>query len=182
MVFSFFGFKKKSVIEDVEAKEPMASAKAVPETATVVVPVADALSISVPAQAQANPMVQPVETTDTTEIQPAVAQEVQAEPEPVAEPQAPGQMDTLKATREDVIAAYKIFLGRLPESMEVVDPRVGVSPAALLVDFLGSKEFLDQTPKAQLVLTVAKKIVEAHRQATSAENTAPNAEVDAKSP
>jgi hypothetical protein len=92
----------------------------------------------------------------------------------------PGQMDTIKATREDVIAAYKIFLGRLPESMEVVDPRVGVVPAALLVDFLASKEFLDQAPKAQLVLAVAKKIIDARQaanpanavNATGAENAA----------
>jgi len=101
--------------------------------------------------------------------------------EPVAVPQANeapevlGQMDTTKATREDVIAAYKIFLGRLPESMEVVDPRVGVSPAALLVDFLASKEFLDQAPKSQLVLAVAKKILDERKQAAAAEGVTPSA-------
>jgi hypothetical protein len=79
-------------------------------------------------------------------------------------PEAAGQMDTMKATREDVIAAYKIFLGRLPESMEVVDPRVGVTPFALLVDFLASKEFLDQAPKSQLVLAVAKKVLDTRAQ------------------
>ena len=82
-------------------------------------------------------------------------------------------MDTMKATREDVIAAYKIFLGRVPESMEVVDPRVGVAPAALLVDFLASKEFLDQAPKSQLVLAVAKKILDERKQAAAAEGAAP---------
>jgi len=95
--------------------------------------------------------------------------------EPVAEtlainaPEVLGQKDTLNATREDVIAAYKIFLGRLPESMEVVDPRVGASSAALLVDFLASKEFLDQTPKSQLVLAVAKKILDERKLAVAAE-------------
>ena len=84
------------------------------------------------------------------------------------------QMDTLKATREDVIAAYKIFLGRLPESMEVVDPRVGVSPAALLVDFLASKEFLDQAPKSQLVLAVAKKILNERKQVAAPEGPTPS--------
>lgn len=78
--------------------------------------------------------------------------------------EATGQMDTMKATREDVIAAYKIFLGRLPESMEVVEPRVGVTPFVLLVDFLASKEFLDQAPKSQLVLAVAKKVLDAREQ------------------
>ena len=99
--------------------------------------------------------------------------------EPAAAPQANhatevlGQMDTITATREDVIAAYKIFLGRLPESMEVVAPRVGVSPAALLVDFLASKEFLDQAPKSQLVLAVAKKILDERKQAAATEGQHP---------
>ena len=155
MAFSFFGFKKKSIVEDIEVKDPIAVVKAGPLV---------------------EPLAPLVEVPTDPVAQPAI------DPTPAAVQQALGQMDTIKATREDVIAAYKIFLGRLPESMEVVDPRVGVSPAALLVDFLASKEFLDQTPKAQLVLTVAKKIVEAHRQATSAENAAPNTEVDAKSP
>jgi len=88
-------------------------------------------------------------------------------------PEVLRQMDTTKATREDVIAAYKIFLGRLPESMEVIDPRVGVSPAALLVDFLASKEFLDQAPKSQLVLAVAKKILDERRQVAAAEVASP---------
>jgi hypothetical protein len=102
-------------------------------------------------------------------------------PEPVAVPKANeapevlGQMDTITATREDVIAAYKIFLGRLPESMEVVDPRVGVSPSALLVDFLASKEFLDQAPKSQLVLAVAKKILDERKHAAVTEGAAPAA-------
>ena len=79
-------------------------------------------------------------------------------------PKVLSQMETLKSTREDVIAAYKIFLGRLPESMEVVDPRVGVSPSAILVDFLVSKEFLDQSPKSQLILGLAKKILDERKQ------------------
>ena len=79
-------------------------------------------------------------------------------------PQAPvGQMDTIKATREDVIAAYKIFLGRLPESMAVVDPRVGVTPAALLLDFLSSSEFLGHPPREQLVLDLARQILLARK-------------------
>lgn len=97
------------------------------------------------------------------EIQTSQAQE---------QPTPQGQLDTLKATREDVIAAYKIFLGRLPESMEVVGPRVGVTPMTLLVDFLTSKEFLDQPTKSQLVLAVAKKIVDARM----AQDAKPSAE------
>jgi hypothetical protein len=100
-----------------------------------------------------------------------VVAEVIAEvaPEPVQE--VPAQMDTMSATREDVVAAYKIFLGRTPESMEVVDARVGMSLSALLLEFLASNEFLDQPQKTQLVLVVAKKILDA-RNPTSA-NEAP---------
>ena len=87
-------------------------------------------------------------------------------------PKVLSQMETLKSTREDVIAAYKIFLGRLPESMEVVDPRVGVSPSAILVDFLVSKEFLDQAPKSQLILGLAKKILDERNQTAVAEEPA----------
>lgn len=100
--------------------------------------------------------------SDTKEI------EQRHEPE-TSEPKLLGQMDTIKATREDVIAAYKIFLGRLPESMEVVDPRVGVAPSAILVDFLISKEFLDQASKSQLILAVAKKILDEKKQTTSSD-------------
>ncbi len=62
-----------------------------------------------------------------------------------------GQMDTLKANREDVIAAYKSFLGRLPESMEAVDTKVGVAPSAILIDFIISKEFLYHGVKLQFI-------------------------------
>jgi hypothetical protein len=53
-----------------------------------------------------------------------------------------------------------------------------------LVDFLASKEFLDQAPKAQLVLTVAKKIIDARQAAKPAEVTtaAPSPAVDPASP
>ena len=106
----------------------------------------------------------PMAVVPQPELQPPVAT-------PPAEPQpeVPEQMGTAKATREDVIAAYKIFLGRLPESMEVVDARVGVAPVALLVDFLASKEFLDQAPKSQLVLAVAKTILDERKQAYTQE-------------
>jgi hypothetical protein len=89
--------------------------------------------------------------------------------EPVKAPEGQNQMLTAKVTQEDVIAAYKIFLGRLPESMTVVDARVGVAPLVLLADFLSSKEYLDQPAKAQLVLAVAKKILDERKKATPEE-------------
>lgn len=194
MVFSFFGLKKKPVIEDVVAKVPTPVAKPAPMTfdealaaqaaaeaaakglaaPEAVAPVAPAPEPA-PAPVVAEPVVavaaEPVADVAPVAAAPAV---VHTEPEaPAAEPEVLGQMDTMKATREDVIAAYKIFLGRVPESMEVVDPRVGQPVAAVLVDFLASKEFLDQAPKSQLVLAVAKKILDERKQAAAAEGAAP---------
>jgi hypothetical protein len=199
MAFNFFGLKKKPVIEDVEAKVPTPAAKPAPMTfdealaaqaaaegrvAVSAAPVAAAESQPAPA-----PVASQVEPVEPEPVAPAavaaepvaaapVAVEVPSAPvaapaAPASEPEEAGQMGTMKATREDVIAAYKIFLGRLPESMEVVDPRVGVAPSALLVDFLASKEFLDQAPKSQLVLAVAKKILDERKQAAAAEGAAP---------
>ncbi len=199
MVFNFFGLKKKPVIEDVEAKVLTSAPKPAPMTfdeALAAQAAAEAAAKGQAAPEAVAPAPEPAPVVPAPVV--AVAAEhvadvapvavapavVQAEPEapapaadadaaPAAEPEVLGQMDTMKATREDVIAAYKIFLGRVPESMEVVDPRVGVAPAALLVDFLASKEFLDQAPKSQLVLAVAKKILDERKQAAAAEGAAP---------
>jgi hypothetical protein len=205
MVFSFFGLKKKPVIEDVEVKQPTPAAKPAPMTfdealaaqaaaegrvaisaAPVAAaepeqpepaPVAAQLEPVAPAAVVAEPVAAPTVAAEVPSAPVAAPATPAAEPvaadAPAAEPEEAGQMGTMKATREDVIAAYKIFLGRLPESMEVVDPRVGVAPAALLVDFLASKEFLDQAPKSQLVLAVAKKILDERKQAAAAEGAAP---------
>ena len=148
-MFNFFGFKKKPVVQEValEALTP-------PQPSSMTFDEALAAQVAAKAVVVETPPPMPA---------PAPAM-VSAEVVADVEPEAAGQMDTMKATREDVIAAYKIFLGRLPESMEVVEPRVGVTPFALLVDFLASKEFLDQAPKSQLVLAVAKKVLDAREQ------------------
>lgn len=144
-MFDFFRFKKPPVIEDVVPKEPTQP------------PVAAAAAVS------ESPNASP-ETPQEPETPVSGESAVVSSSEPAAA--APRQMDDATvATAEDVIAAYKIFLGRLPESMEVVTPRVGVQPVALLVDFLKSREFLDQTPKAQLVLALAKIILEERKAA-----------------
>lgn len=213
MAFGFFGFKKKPIIEDVEAKMVSSAVKPAPMTfdealaaqaaaeAAKAQDLLDVLGVQAPAPTAAKPApvaAEPVVTVPkeaVTDTAPALVvpdavpaeQDVSVPVEPVdrveaveaEQPKVLGQMDTLKATHEDVIAAYKIFLGRLPESMEVVDPRVGVTPAALLVDFLASKEFLDQAPKSQLVLAVAKKILDERKQAAAAEGNAPGAEAAA---
>ncbi len=198
MVFSFFGLKKKPVIEDVVAKVPTPVAKPAPMTfdeALAAQAAAEATAKGQAAPEAVAPVALAPEPAPAPALAPVVAEpvaavaaepvadvapvavapaSVPAEPEaPAAEPEVLGQMNTMKATREDVIAAYKIFLGRVPESMEVVDPRVGQPVAAVLVDFLASKEFLDQAPKSQLVLAVAKKILDERKQAAAAEGAAP---------
>jgi hypothetical protein len=65
----------------------------------------------------------------------------------------------LVSTREDVLAAYKIFLGRLPESEEVINLWVGTNPEAVLAGFLKSSEFLNHPLKSQFILGLAKMIL-----------------------
>jgi len=71
------------------------------------------------------------------------------------------------SSREDVIAAYKIFLGRLPESIQVISPWVGVPTEKLLIDFMVSNEFLSNPDRVRFVVNLAKKIIEAHAKNTS---------------
>ena len=70
------------------------------------------------------------------------------------------QMESMQASAEDVIAAYKIFLGRLPESAQVVQQRTGLPVATLLIDFLASAEFLGHPMRAKLLLGLAKRFIE----------------------
>ncbi len=177
MVFGLF--KKKPVNEGMENQQPISATKPAPESAHEPAPVAEENTTSTePVVAAAAE--QSVTTVDTSKQPPSEAgidnEPVSKEASAPEQPEVLGQMDTIKATREDVIAAYKIFLGRLPESMVVVDQRVGVAPAALLVDFLASKEFLDQAPKAQLVLAVAKKILDERKKVAANESSVPGAD------
>jgi hypothetical protein len=71
------------------------------------------------------------------------------------------QMASMQASAEDVIAAYKIFLGRLPESAQVVQQRTGLPVATLLIDFLASAEFLGHPMRAKLLLGLAKRVIDA---------------------
>jgi len=80
------------------------------------------------------------------------------------------QMASMRATAEDVIGAYKIFLGRLPESAQVVQQRMGPPVATLLIDFLASDEFLAHPERAKLVLGLAKRVQEKQAAALPASN------------
>lgn len=192
MGFNFFGLKKKPVIEDVVVKVPSPETKPAPQSFDEALAIQEAAAekekaAAVEKAAQESAALAAAQTAAHAELKEATSSlemlvqfdasqreasppaGAVATPEANEVPEVLSQMDTLKATREDVIAAYKIFLGRVPESMEVVDPRVGLTTAALLVDFLASKEFLDQPPKSQLVLAVAKKILDERNSAAAAE-------------
>lgn len=63
------------------------------------------------------------------------------------------------ALAEDVVAAYKLFLGRLPESTDVVQLRVGYPLDKLLFEFMASAECLGSESRTQLVLSVAMQVL-----------------------
>lgn len=65
----------------------------------------------------------------------------------------------LTMTANDVVAAYKLFLNRLPENKEVVEPRVGLSAETILVEFLMSAEFRRRHNLDQVLLTLAAEVV-----------------------
>ena len=74
------------------------------------------------------------------------------------------QKSTMSILQRDVVSAYRIFLGREPESLDVIDPRVGVEPANLLLEFLSSQEFSSRPEVIQLLTLIAKKILETRSQ------------------
>lgn len=64
----------------------------------------------------------------------------------------------MNATREDIIAAYKIFLNRLPESSLVLDARVGKSMEETLIEFALSDEFLARPDVVGIIQKAAKTL------------------------
>lgn len=93
--------------------------------------------------------------------QPAVAASSAPTVAPSEAPsEAPTQMNSMAMSQEDIIAAYKIFLKRHPENLEVVQPRVGLSGDRVLLDFLSSGEFTSRPEVVQLIFALAKKLLE----------------------
>jgi len=72
--------------------------------------------------------------------------------------EVPVQVPLVPATREDVIAADKIFLDRLPENEEVITPRIGIARERILSSFMTSKYFLSRPKNIQLLLLTAIQI------------------------
>ena len=85
------------------------------------------------------------------------------------------------ATADDVVAAYKFFLGRMPESHQVVQARVGLDMKRLLIDFMLSNEFLNREELWPIVVESHKRIVglyQARYPAAPKENATVNGTVD----
>lgn len=82
----------------------------------------------------------------------------QAQPSEIAPQGETPALPLIAATREDVIAAYKIFLDRLPESEEVITPRIGLARERILSSFMTSKYFLSRPKNIQLLLLTAIQI------------------------
>ena len=124
---------------------------------------AEVITNPAPAQLQPLPSPQAVEPqAPAAQVAPAVSPASPAASSAAASPATPvvGQMDSMAMSAEDIIAAYKIFLRRLPESMEVVTPRVGLSAERVLFDFMSSSEFTNRPEVANLVFAVGKKILD----------------------
>jgi len=67
-------------------------------------------------------------------------------------------MDVMSMTVEDIVASYKVFLKRHPQSIAVVYPRVGMTSDMVLVDFLTSEEFLKRNGVDRLLANMVQKL------------------------
>jgi len=72
------------------------------------------------------------------------------------------------ATKEDIIAAYKIFLNRHPESSFVLQNRIGKSIEENLIEFALSDEFLNRADVAEIIQKAAKIVAEDKKSTTAA--------------
>ncbi len=66
----------------------------------------------------------------------------------------------ISVTKEDIIAAYKIFLNRLPESSEVLQAKVGKGSDTVLIGFTLADEFLKRPEVAEIILKVAQLVIQ----------------------
>jgi hypothetical protein len=69
-------------------------------------------------------------------------------------------------TEADVVAAYKIFLGRLPEARQVIESRIGIAPDQLLISFITAPEFRARKKFNPIILALAKEIIDQSKQST----------------
>lgn len=76
----------------------------------------------------------------------------------------------------DMLAAYKLFLKRVPENFQVIESRVGIPANLMFKDFLLSDEFLSHEDYWPTVIEAAKKVIQLNnlknQSAKSSENLA----------
>ena len=117
------------------------------------------------ASAKATPLVTPSDNA------PPAFNETTAE-KVLSAAETPKQMESMLMSQEDIIAAYKIFLKRHPETMEVIKPRVGLTGDRVLVDFLSSSEFTSRPEVVNLIFALAKKLLDEQKAKTAQEASA----------
>ena len=128
------------------------------------------------ASAKAAPLVTPLVTPSATpsDNAPPALSETTAE-KALSAAETPKQMESMLMSQEDIIAAYKIFLKRHPETMEVIKPRVGLTGDRVLVDFLSSSEFTSRPEVVNLIFALAKKLLDEQKAKTAQEASAATA-------
>jgi hypothetical protein len=125
------------------------------------------------ASAIAAPLVTPLVTPSATpsDNAPPALSETTAE-KVLSAAETPKQMESMLMSQEDIIAAYKIFLKRHPETMEVIKPRVGLTGDRVLVDFLSSSEFTSRPEVVNLIFALAKKLLDEQKAKTAQQASA----------
>jgi hypothetical protein len=121
------------------------------------------------ASAKAAPLVTP-SATPSDNAPPALSETTAEKVLSAAE--TPKQMESMLMSQEDIIAAYKIFLKRHPETMEVIKPRVGLTGDRVLVDFLSSSEFTSRPEVVNLIFALAKKLLDEQKAKTAQQASA----------
>jgi len=71
---------------------------------------------------------------------------------------SPDQMSTTLMTKEDVVAAFKLFLNRMPLPTEDLSPLLNSQPGEFLRWIMNTPEFLNRTGTDALILNITKKI------------------------
>jgi hypothetical protein len=84
------------------------------------------------------------------------------------EPRLSDQWQKNAISEADVVAAYKIFLGRLPETRQVIESRVGMHPERLLASFITAPEFRARKQFSPIILALAKEIIEENKKLPTA--------------
>ncbi len=102
----------------------------------------------------------------------ATAEKVLTAEKALSAAETPKQMESMLMSAEDIIAAYKIFLKRHPETMDVIQPRVGLTGDRVLVDFLSSSEFTSRPEAVNLIFALAKKLLDEQKAKTTQEASA----------